>query len=126
MTSINGKRIVFVLLLGLLAQGCAEAIEKDLSKRTVRLIAPSDGITTADSAGMTFAWDSLDGAYRYTLQVVRPSFDSVVSLVADTTVKGFFFTVPQLTVRGRYQWRVMGLNNTSSSEYSVPRNFTVQ
>ena len=117
---------MFALLLGLLAQGCAEAIEKDLSKRTVRLLAPSDGVTAADSTAMTFAWDSLEGANRYTVQVVTPSFDSIVTLVADTTLKRFFYTIPQLTIRGRYQWRVMGLNNTSSSGYSVPRNFTVQ
>jgi hypothetical protein len=126
MKPIKGQRILFALLLGLLAQGCAEAIEKDLSKRTVRLLAPSDGVTAADSTAMTFAWDSLEGANRYTVQVVTPSFDSIVTLVADTTLKRFFYTIPQLTIRGRYQWRVMGLNNTSSSGYSVPRNFTVQ
>jgi hypothetical protein len=126
MKRIKGKYIVYALLFGLLAQGCAETFEKDLSKRTVRLFAPSDGVTAADSAAMTFAWDSLDGANKYTLQVVSPSFDSVVQLLADTTVHGFFYTIPQLTIRGRYQWRVMGLNNTSSSEYSVVRSFTVQ
>lgn len=113
-------------MLGLLASGCAELIEKDLSKKTVQLVTPSDGIMAADSSAMTFAWDSLDGANRYTLQVVSPSFDSAVLLLADTTMKGFFYNIPLLTVRGRYQWRVMGLNNTSSSEYSTPRNFTVQ
>jgi hypothetical protein len=126
MKRIKGKYLVGALLLAAMVQGCAEALEKDLSKQTVRLVAPSDGIVAPDSSAMTFAWDSLDGASRYTVQVVSPSFDSTVGLYADTTVKGFFFTLPQLTVRGRYQWRVMGSNTTSSSAYSVPRSFTVQ
>ena len=120
------KYFFYALVLSLCGQGCAEAIEKDLSKKTVRLMAPSDGIAVADSTALTFAWDSLDGAKQYQLQVVSPSFDSIVYLYADTTIKGFLFTLPVFTVRGRYQWRVLGFNTTSSSEYSAPWNFTVQ
>jgi hypothetical protein len=124
--AIMGKQFLYALLLCLCAQGCAEAIEKDLSKKQVTLTAPSDQVVVPDSSALTFAWDSLEGAIRYKLQVVSPSFDSIVQLYADTTVTGFFYTLPLLTVRGRYQWRVMGLNNTTVSEYSVPWNFTVQ
>lgn len=126
MKPVKKRHIAAVLLSGLLITGCAELMEKDLSKQTVRLVAPSDGVVAADSTRMTFAWDSLDGAIRYRLQVVSPSFDSIVRLYADTTLNGFFFTIPVLSDKGKYQWRIMGSNNSSATDYSAPRTFTVQ
>jgi hypothetical protein len=125
MITIKRKQLVFALVIGLMVQGCAEALEKDLSKQTVRLVSPADNVIVADSSSLTFAWDSLTDAKRYRLQVVSPSFDSAVYLVADTTVRQLFYTVPQVTVPGRYQWRVMGLNNTSATAYTM-RSFTIR
>lgn len=114
-----------ILAAAFLSTGCAEVIQKDLSKLNVILIAPSNNVSIPDSVALTFAWDSLAGAQTYTLQVVTPSFDSVVQLLADTTVYGTYLSLPSFNSPGTFQWRVMASNNTSSTSFSGPWNFQV-
>ena len=124
--SLDRKKTLLCALAGaLLIAGCAEMLEKDLSKKNVLLVAPSNGVTEPDSAAITFAWDSVDDAKNYRLQVAMPSFDSIVSLLADTTVYGTFFTLPALDSPGQYQWRVMASNTTSSTPFSTPWTFLI-
>ena len=124
----NNKKNYLPYLLGaaLLLGGCAELIEKDLSKKNVGLIAPSNNVAIPDSLALSFAWDSVDGATQYTLMVATPSFDSIVQLVADTVVTRTSLTLPALNTTGQYQWRVMASNNTSSTPLSAPWTFLLQ
>jgi hypothetical protein len=126
MKTINKKRVLYGLAIIVLLQGCAEVLEKDLSKEKVQLVAPSNGISAPDSVALTFAWDSLDGASQYRLQIASPSFDSIVQLIADTPVAGMFLSLPAFSIAGKYQWRVMASNTSSSSPYSAPWTFTIQ
>jgi len=96
--------------------GCDDLFEKDLTGRTVHLIAPSDSVVTALSA-QTFWWNAMDGALAYELNIVTTSFDSIVQLVLDTTISGTQF---QHTLwPGQFQWRVRAVNGSSASNYTT-------
>ncbi len=107
--------IMTIIGIGLWA-GCDDLMEKDLSGRTVYLIAPTDSVVTAISA-QTFWWEEMDGAMAYELNIVTTSFDSIVQLVLDTTISGTQF---QHTLwPGQFQWRVRAVNGSSSSNYTT-------
>lgn len=117
----HAKKIIagVFFFLSLILPGCDEALEKDLSKEQVTLLAPVNNLVSGDSS-QTFAWQSLEDANAYELQIVSPRFDSIVQFVADTTVKTTFF---QFSLQpGSYQWRVRAQNAGSSSLYSVSWN----
>lgn len=95
---------------------CDDFFEKDLTGRTVTLIAPSNGVVT-DILVQTFWWEELDGATEYDLQVVSTGFDSIVELVLDTTIVGTQFE--QTLYPGQFEWRVRGVNSAYVSEYTI-------
>lgn len=107
-------KIVFLLLLAF--AGCKEFIEPSISKRTVNLLAPSNGTESAIYA-QNFWWDPVEDALKYRLQVVSPDFDHAARLVLDTLVASnkFSFTMDP----GNYTWRVRAENGSSQTPYST-------
>lgn len=105
-----------MLLLFATLSGCDDIIEPDLSSKAVQLIAPSDSVVTSANV-QTFWWKELDGALTYELHVVSTSFDSIVSVVLDTTLtkNQFQYTLGP----GQFQWRVRALNGSSSTPYVI-------
>ncbi len=96
----------FLPLLFLFA--CNDFLEEDISKDEVILLAPTDHATVPQGE-VVFNWEELEGATSYRLQVVTPSFDSIVEFVADTEITEGFST--QITLApGQYQWTVTGVN----------------
>ena len=119
----NYLALLAVLLVAVISYKCSEAFEPLLSDQKVTLSAPLDGLTTTDSA-QTFYWQLLKDATKYQLQVVSTKFDSIVRLVADTTITTNMFTI--ILKKGRYQWRVKALNNSTSTDFSSIRSLTIQ
>lgn len=111
----------FILLATVAMTGCNAFIEPSLKDETVQLISPPDNIVSQDYT-QTFWWEKVEGASRYNLQIVSPSFDSVATLVADTNLSSNKFTAS--LVPGNYQWRVRAENNGTESAY-VTRSFEV-
>ncbi|HEY1872065.1 MAG TPA: hypothetical protein VGG71_13470 [Chitinophagaceae bacterium] len=109
--------IVFMLY------GCAEVFEKSLTNEQVELSAPANNLISEESM-QTFYWQRLEGAKSYQLQVVCPNFDSIVILIADTTIQTNVF--PMNLDSGRYEWRVRAINASSSTPFSDPRQITIQ
>lgn len=105
-----------LLLLFLIVSCTKDFVVKDIKKSQVSVIAPANNLKTSQNA-ITFWWDALDGADSYNLQLVTPSFASVQQLVADTNVTGTKFTVTLQP--GNYQWRIKGVNNGGSSQYTI-------
>ena len=120
------KNNILVLIIGGLLSillSCNQVFEKPLENDSVELTAPVNNLVTTIQNN-TFAWEELNGALNYRLQIVSPRFDSIARFVIDSTVNR---TNLNLTLdTGKYEWRVKGLNNSSSSLYSVPRTFTIQ
>lgn len=108
---------ISVLFTTMLFSSCEDFIEKDISKKNINILAPTDGLHT-NTLGVTFWWDELDGAEEYKLQVVLPSFSSAQQLILDTTITTNRFDF-QLPFPGTFQWRVKGMNNGGQTNYTV-------
>lgn len=98
-----------------------DIIATDITKKTVNILAPGNGVHTPYNS-ITFWWDEIKDADNYQLQIVSPSFASVVSLVADTTVTSNKFIL--VLNPGTYEWRVRASNNAGSTAYST-RSFVI-
>lgn len=112
------KNLLPILLITMVMpwSACDDIIERDLTGRSVTLIAPSDGVVTTASV-QTFWWEELDGALSYDLHVVTTGFDSIVQMVLDTTVTATQF---QFTLwPGQFQWRVRAVNGSSQSLFTT-------
>lgn len=104
-----------LLLVMTTSLACEDLYEEDLAETPIVLLGPADGAST-ELASPTFWWEELDVATEYQFQVVRPSFDSIVQLIADSTVNNNQTSISLLP--GKYQWRVRGLNASSQTCWS--------
>jgi hypothetical protein len=108
--------ILVVCCIGLLASCTKDFIVKNIKNDTVSIIAPADNLSTPNNT-VTFWWDELDGAEKYNLQIVKPSFSSVIQLIVDTVLTGNKFN--HSFTPGTYQWRIKAINAGGSTVYST-------
>jgi len=93
-----------------------DVIEEDISDKSIIVNAPgSNLITTINS--VTFWWDELSGAQKYTLQVVKPNFSQVAKLILDTNITKTKFTIS--LDPGVYQWRIKATNAGYETKFQV-------
>jgi hypothetical protein len=123
MKTTNLFRFLVAIFFLTLLSSCAEVLEKPLTNDQLTVSAPVDNLVTADSL-QTFHWEPLEGASSYQLQIVSPKFDSIVKFVADTSMSINFF--PFALKTGQYQWRVRAKNQNTMTQFSAPRNLTIQ
>jgi hypothetical protein len=88
----------------------------DIKNKSVVVNAPANGFVTTSNL-VTFWWEKLDGAEKYSLQVVQPNFTTVSKLVLDTSVAGTKYTITLQP--GNYQWRIKATNAGGSTEYQT-------
>jgi hypothetical protein len=113
---------LIIITISIILVACEKDVfVKDISGKTVNVLAPADGAHTPNNS-MIFWWEEMDGAERYNIQIVSPSFAAVQQLHVDTNVTGNKFTV--ILQPGTYQWRIKGVNNGGSSSY-VTRTLVV-
>lgn len=110
----------FVLLVTILF-ACDEIIERDISKESISIIAPGEGIEV-DSGRVTFFWDHLDDALGYSFQIVTGSFDTPDLLILDTITTSNKFT--HELDSGTYSWGVSAYNGNYQTAYST-RSITI-
>lgn len=101
-----------------LLAGCA----KDLDNDELIVITPIDGYNT-EIQQVHFKWNELQGAENYQLQIVQPSFDSILQFVADTILTGDEFHISLLP--GSYVWRMRAYNGGSSTPWTAVRSLQV-
>ncbi len=94
------------------------ACEKSITGSKVSLISPPNNENDSLLSKL-FWWDPITGATKYQLQIVSPSFDSIVTLVLDSTmtVQKFSKTLSP----GTYQWRVRGENGSTKTDWTTYR-----
>jgi len=118
---MNSKLTIAALLL-CMCSACKDFIEPSLELRELKLIAPADG-TEGNKYQVGFAWEPMEDALYYRLQIATPDFDKPVSLLVDSLVEQR--SQLQLTLDpGKYQWRLRAENGSSHSAY-VRSNFTI-
>ncbi len=118
---IYSLKLLLPALLLIFLAACQDIIEPNLSKTTINVLAPGNGIVSSSNS-VTFWWDQVNGADNYRISVVRPSFSSVQSLIFDSTVTGTKFSYN--FTPGTYQWRVRAQNGSSNTPY-VTWGFTI-
>lgn len=106
--------IVFSLII--VTTSCNLIFEEDLSKRKVDMLSPPNGYTTYTQT-QTFVWDSLPDVTKYRFQLVSKRFDFIEDYVLDTVITGRSLTLG-LEAK-EYQWRVIGMNNSSETDYNT-------
>jgi hypothetical protein len=80
------------------------------------LLAPANNAVTTSNV-ITFWWEALEGTEKYNVQVVKPNFASISTIIADTSIVG---TKLNVTLQpGAYQWRIRATNSKGSSDYQV-------
>lgn len=114
---LKSSYIVIIIVMSIITMiSCSEIlIEKDISDKTVTLVAPVNNAQFF-STGLTFTWDEVQDATKYTLQIARPNFASPLQIVLDTTITSTSFT-QQLPI-GNYEWRVNAKNESYSTAFS--------
>jgi len=103
---------------------CETAFERELEGKRVRLLAPANHVVSSDTT-QTFYWETLRGASAYRLRIVSPRFDSIVTLIDDTTIESDRFIIRNMR-KGNYQWEVRGVNNSSSTDQSEIWNLKIE
>lgn len=109
------------LIVLLILTSCSDVIEDDLGKKTLTVLAPANNAVNP-SYVQTFWWEYLEEANSYQLQIVKPSFDSVLTLILDTTITINKFNIS--LIPGNYQWKIRAKNGSSETAFVV-RNLTV-
>lgn len=94
---------------------------KDIKNETIKIISPTDNLKTPIN-NVTFWWEELEGAEKYTLQIVKPDFNSMIQLITDTTITGTKFN--KTLAPGIYQWRIKATNAGGSTAFFT-RNITI-
>ena len=115
MKKITHRYITCFLLVSIMVSCSEILIEKDISDKTVVLVSPTNNAQFF-STGITFTWDELENATKYTLQIAKPNFDVPLQIVIDTTVTNTSFT--QQFPIGNYEWRVRAANASYSTGFT--------
>lgn len=104
----------------LLLISCSEIIEPDLEGTEVELLAPADSVMMTTQTQL-FWWEELEKIVDvYNIQIVSPSFDSIVTLIADEDITDsdkFEITLAP----GIYEWTVIARNSNSQSQSEIRR-----
>lgn len=109
-----------ILIAGITA--CEKIIAKDITGKKPVLIIPASNDTIAVNP-VQFKWQEMDGASKYHLMVVSPTFSSISSYVLDTTVTGteFFYSLDS----NQYELKLAGVNGGYVSDTLGPIKFWV-
>lgn len=108
---------IFFLLVFLVTFSCQkDFIERDISHATIIINSPANSTVTTSNI-ITFWWEQVDGAEKYNLQVVKPSFTAIQKLMLDTNTTSNKFSVS--LEPGNYQWRIRAVNGGGFSPYQT-------
>jgi len=113
------KKIIYFSFLALIGFTWAcrkDFIVENIDNKTVTVNAPVDNASTSINL-VSFWWEPLDGAEKYSLQIVKPSFANAVQLLVDTNIvtTKFNFTLKP----GTYQWRIKATNAAHNTAFQV-------
>jgi hypothetical protein len=103
--------------------GCYhDVISKNISEKTPVLLLPLAN-DTIGSNPVQFKWDEMEGATKYHLEVVSPSFGAMSAFLIDSMITGtsFSFTLDS----AQYQVRLTAVNAGYTSKTTAPKTFWI-
>lgn len=115
-------RLIGVLFLIFGMQSCKEIIATDISETVPVLILPQVNDTMQDNP-VHFKWEEVEGATKYHLEVVSPSFDNIQEYTIDSLVTGtsIFISLDS----NEYELRLTAVNEGYRSHTLGPVRFWV-
>lgn len=113
--------VAFSIAIAVYVTSCSDIVSTNLSNKSITILAPTNNFVSQNFT-QQFWWQEIDGAEKYNLQIVKPSFTAGQQLIADTSISGNKYT--HTLQPGAYQWRVRAENNTSNTDY-VTYNLTI-
>ncbi|MNJ84241.1 hypothetical protein D3C87_16900 [compost metagenome] len=113
---------LLLLFISLSIFGCKDFIEKNISDETPVLILPADQ-DTIPANPVHIKWEELEGATKYHIEIVSPSFTNIQSYPLDSVVAGtnFFFGLDS----AQYEIRITAVNAGYKSKPSAIKRFWV-
>lgn len=114
--------IAFSILVVSVLFSCNKIIEEDISDDIPILILPQNNATISTNP-VHFKWHEMNGATKYHLEIVSPSFDNISSYDLDSIVTGgnFYFNLDS----NQYEFRITAMNGAYSSKTLGPISFVV-
>ncbi len=113
-------KVLIIVVMAAWLFGCTDIIEPNISGEHVKLLAPTDSLTTIYSS-IALWWDPIKNANSYSVQIVSPSFDFIERLMMDTITETNQVVVSLFP--GQYQWRVKAINYSYETEYTTSTFF---
>ncbi len=116
------KKYLAILFLPTMFCSCDDFFEKDISERSVDIIAPL-GRTSLPAGDVAFRWHAMERATGYRFTLVEPSFDRAARILADTLIvadsvaRSYGCTV--LLDAGEYEWSVEAFNTAYASKERI-------
>ncbi len=109
-------RYILALVSFFAVYSCSTWQEPQIDEESIEIFIPRDSLRT-DQFSQLFYWYHVEGAEKYELQIVTPSFDRIDRLILDTNVTDnkFEFTLTP----GTYEWSLRAYNFSSSTGYTV-------
>ena len=111
------KAFLTLLSMVIFIASCSDFLEEDISDDPVQLITPLNGFTSIENS-INFVWEEIEGATDYQIQIVTPSFDSIVSFVARTYL-GEQIQFDTSLLIGKYEWKIIASNSGYETESTV-------
>ncbi len=113
---------LLLLFISLSIFGCKDFIEKNISDETPVLILPANQ-DTIPANPVHIKWEELEGATKYHIEIVSPSFTNIQSYPLDSVVAGtnFFFGLDS----AQYEIRITAVNAGYKSKPSDIKRFWV-
>jgi len=110
-----------IFSFGLVA--CEDILEvPDISGKSVKLLAPSDG-SVLDDNSVNLNWEGVEEASGYSIQVASPNFENTAQILLDSVIEmdtlGYLPNqISQNLFNGNYEWRVKAFNSGFETIYS--------
>lgn len=114
-------KYIIILCTASIFTSCDAVIEEDISAMKVEVLTP-DNDQSVNGTDILFWWDYLAGADDYELQIVKPGFDIIEKLAADTIMVSNKFNIS--LEAGSYTWRIRACNSAYCTDF-IYRNLTV-
>lgn len=116
------RTFLFILLGTVLLSSCDKIVADDITAETPVLILP----TVDDTVGVNpvhFKWEAMEGATKYHLEIVSPSFDAIEAFALDSVISGtdFYFALDS----NEYELKLTALNGGYESQVLGPIKFWV-
>lgn len=96
----------------LMLSSCDDFFEEDISGKTIQAVFPTEGILLSSNQ-VSFVWNEEEGAEKYHVIVVTPTFESIQNYVCDTLIDAN--TMKLDLPDGEYQWSIQAENSAYKS-----------